>query len=196
MSVSDKIGSFDWLSVWNLGAVMAFVVALLVQFGLTTVLMGMEGHFGRGRMLSFFVNNGVLIPLYAALVAVVLKQAGASDAWYTQAWWHLACLVVPVVLWVVLPVDRPNFTTAQYLSPSKLAHTLTIIPVGYWLIAPLPALLANFKPTGASVLALVALIGCLAVWAIDRPVYLTSDRAWIHVDWDWKTLSGRPVYKE
>jgi len=194
LTVSDKIGSLEWLSVWDLGPVWAFWATFGVQFVLVNVLMAIEGHFGRGRYLSFLYNNGLLIPLYVAMVTVVLQKAGASDAWYTQTWWHMLCLFVPVVIWII--IDKPSFTTAQYFSPSKLGHTLTMIPMGYWLIAPAPAFFATFKPVVAVAVVLAAIAGCLYVWATDEVVYLTDDKADPHVEWDWSASEGTPRYVE
>lgn len=192
MSISDKIGAFNWLSIWDLGPVAAFFVAWGVQFAAVNLLMVPEGHFGRGRWLNFLTNNGVLLPLYAAMVTLVLRKAGSGDAWYTESWWHWICLVVPVVGWIL--IDHPNYLPSQLITPSKLGHTLAVIPMGYWLAAPAPALLATFRPVGAAVIALMAIVGALWFWLgpwAGHIVYFTNDKADPHVK-----LRFLPCYEE
>lgn len=195
MSESDKINSFEWLSVWNLSPLAAALVVFLVGFVSVNLLMIPEGDLDRGRWLNFLTNNGILIPLYVAMVTVVLRKSGAYDGFGSEAWWHWACLVVPVVAWVA--IDHPNYETGQLISPSKVAHTLSVIPIGYWLLAPAPALFASFKPVGAAIGAVLAALGALWFWGGPQAgdiKYFTSSRADPHVE----RIDGefKPVFKE
>jgi hypothetical protein len=195
VSASDKINSNELLSVWNHSPLVAGLIALGVGFALVNLLMVPEGHFGRGRWLNFLTNNGVLIPLYVAMVTVVLHRADPSDAWYTSGTWHKLCVVLPVVGWIVL--DWRNYEIGQLITPSKLGHTLAVIPIAYWLIAPAPVLFASFKPGWAVVVALLAAAGALYFWVgpqAGKIVYPTRDMADPHVKRENGTF--RPVYKE
>ena len=201
MSVAEKIGSFDLLSIWNLSPVMAALIVLAADFGMVNLLMCIEGYPRRGRYLNFIVNDLVLYPIGIAMVVVMLRQGTPSDgAFYLDPLWHWACLLVPLAVSIgmeIAAVRNGIFRMAQEVSPSKLWHTLIFAVMGYWIIAPIPAVLDVVYNGTAPGWAAVAW-GLCAIWAIrlipnGRVVYPFVIIIEPHVEWSWKRLNAWPV---
>lgn len=189
---SDDLGGF-WLSFFfDWTPLKAAVLFLMIGFVAVNLLMGWEGYHDRQRMRSFWVNNGLLIPVYAGLTVAFVHQVGPADR-HLNTWWHWVALLVPFVGWVLM--DCNHFTTTEYFSPSKLWHTLSSALVVYLLVLPLPLFATKFS--AAPVLAIGAIL-CLVAFVLvglqDRPVrWVLGGYAPIHLEGGWRPGSGRPA---
>lgn len=153
MSVSEKIGGLPILSeVWNHGPIFAAVVMIVVDFGAICALMWLEGlpPWKRQHYKTFLWNDTVFIPLWMAMVVVILERSPPMAGWHTEAWWHWTALLGAFAVSTYLEIDalrNGQYTWSQELSPSKLWHTFIFGIVGYWLASTLvPILVARSSP--------------------------------------------------
>lgn len=146
MPVSEKIGGLPLLSwIFDYGPWWAASIMFVADFGIIWLLMIAEGLSPHGVMpwnrhhyKTFIWNDTIWIPLYMAMVVIVLQGAPKLSSFYTERWVHVAVLVLGFVMSLGLEwqaVKNGQYTMSQELSPSKVWHTVIYGIVFYWLVA-------------------------------------------------------------
>ncbi len=162
--VSQRIGGLPYVAaVWDRGPLVAATAMLVVDFGLTCALMYIEGipPWEREHYQTFLWNDTLIIPLYMAVVVLVLRGTPATTAFYTERWWHWLLLGSAFALSLLIEayaVQIGQYTMSQELSPSKLWHTFIFGIVGYWLMSTLLPVMLTPKPRWAAACLLIAVI--------------------------------------
>jgi len=193
--ISEKLGGLPYLSmVWDFGPLSAAIVMILVDFGGVCFFMYLEGRPPWRRQLykTFLWNDTIFIPLYMAMVVVILKDATVYPRFCTETWWHIAVFLFACMLAVLIEVFAVNsgqYTFNQQLSPSKLWHTAISGVVGYWLAAPLIPVLAVYELNWSGIGILVALVGSLYNVYRDvttRPFPYDAHLEGTYIPWHWR----------
>lgn len=152
---SEKIGGPAPLArIWDLTPEAAGMLIFVLDFGVTCLLMILEGRSPLHRQLytTFVLGDAIYLPIYTIIAVVVIDHMPSWQVgrmWYTSPTWHRVVLLAAFAFSIgieLLAVRSGQYTMRQELSPSKLWHTIVFVPVFYWAISSLPFVLHNSPP--------------------------------------------------
>ena len=194
MSVSEKFGALPFLSfVWDHGPIAAAFIVLLADFGIVFALMALEAispeapmPWKRTHYYSFLWGDTIFLPLYAAGVVFVLRNAQPLDGFYTSQFWHLALLAGGFALSIFIEVGalkNGQYTMSQEFSPSKLYHTFIFGVMFYWIASTLIPVIVVHRPVWAVALAMLGIAGFFWMGHLDATTPLPKDT---HTEGTWE----------
>lgn len=192
-NASNKIGGLPGLSwIWDMNPVAAALTVIAVDFGVICALMCLEGRppWERRLALSFTLNDTLFLPLYAAMVVVVLRIAPTLHGFYTSKLWHYGVLALGAILSAsteVYAVVHGQYSIGQEVSPSKLWHTFIYCIMFYWIVGPLVPVVVVHKPRWAMCLSAVSSIGFLLMLYLDAisPWPWDAHLEGHYLPWEW-----------
>ncbi|MGO9172439.1 MAG: hypothetical protein ACLP7P_10805 [Rhodomicrobium sp.] len=195
--VSRKIGGLYLSSIFDFSPLVTAMIVIGVDFGITSLLMILEGMPPWRRTLysAFLYNDTIFIPLYCAMVVVILRHAALPRNFYTLRRWHILLVVTSFATSIGFEANAirtGQYTIAQELSPSKLWHTLIFGVVGYWLIAPLlPVMVARAPRWAVACIAIAAAGFVFNIYRdpIDYRHFHNAHLEGSYVPWMWKERS-------
>lgn len=188
-----KIGALKYLNIWDYPWWGVALFLFAIDFGVIFfVMMGpiFERRWDRFYYPSFLINDILLIPLFGAVVKVVLGHMEEQDAWYTSSWFHWHALAAGFVISFFLEATAVRdgvFTMSEELSPSKLYHTIIFGFMGYWLITGAVTIVVGRRPLWAVVAAGVLFVLWVLVIAVADPKLgpLQNQGEKAHFSWSW-----------
>jgi drug/metabolite transporter (DMT)-like permease len=111
------------------------VVAALIAFGATMILVWGQSHHGGGSWLGdLFVAGGVLISAINALIARRTAQAGANPL-VTSSWQLTSACGVAMLLLFVMPVTGGHATEASAPSIGALLYLGLVVSAGVYILS-------------------------------------------------------------
>ncbi len=167
---TGEIPVLSW--IWSLNPIIAALVVILVDFGVISGLMILEGRppWKRGLYMTFKWNDTIFIPIYVGLSAFILQRAQFIDAFYNSTYWHYSVLVVGVLVSLileVLAVKNGQYNMSQEISPSKLWHTVIFAVVFYWVFASIIPVLLNYSDRSLLIGVIFCIIGGVMMIRLD-----------------------------
>lgn len=177
ISIADKLQLPDWLGwmffadPWQ-QAIFVFAIDAGVLMFCWWVL---ERVFWRQYFLSNIFGDTIGLPLIALGEIGLLQHLPdhAVNEWYTTWWWYVLAAVVPTLAFAKVTWDeyRSDPKTgvrltnkAQFLSPSKLYHTVMWPLFAFILVAPAPAALSLIGEDSSDML---RAMGGVVIWGFS-----------------------------
>jgi drug/metabolite transporter (DMT)-like permease len=129
------------------------MVAAVIAFGGTLLLVWGQSHHGGGSMLGdVFVAAGVLASAVNALISRRNAQAGANPL-VTSSWQLTSACCVAALLLFVMPTDGPRAIDASTQSIAILLYLGLVVSVGVYILSNYAV---RHLPVGR-----MSLLGCL-----------------------------------
>lgn len=125
--------------IWNFGEWNAAMLILVLDFGLVSFFMCLEGipPWKRGLYKSFLYNDTLFFPVATWMSMLVLKHYPVVI--FNIAFDYMLLIVGFSISFVgeIIAVRKKEFTINQELGPSKIWHTVIFGFVFYWMVKPL-----------------------------------------------------------
>ncbi|MGH7141010.1 MAG: hypothetical protein ACREGH_00020 [Minisyncoccia bacterium] len=175
----------DW--VYNHGPWFAAIGMIVADFGIISLLFSLEGrHLWQRKLYKTFAwNDTIFIPVFMAMVVVILEDAPRLNGWYTSRWWQAFLLIVGFAISILTEygaLKNGQYTWPQELSPSKLWHTFIYGIVFYWLTSALIPICVVHQPVWAVIIAACAFAGFASMCYLDSKLSFPRDA---HLEGDW-----------
>ncbi len=154
MNTADRIGllpGFGWLADHSFGVTLGLCL-LVTPIGHCLVGLLLESRWvpiSPGKQFLSFFPGDIFLGIATACLLVAAKQLPDENRRYNATWWHIAVLVVMVIVavWLVLNEFKGGlYPSRAILSPTKIYHTIILIGgFGYLIVTTLFAVGAQAR---------------------------------------------------
>lgn len=130
-------------SMWDWNWALVGLMAGVLVIGLPLLATASDRNFSRAEFLRTLPRDFFLIAAVTALTIVAQYTNPPEGAWYTTPWWHMALLVVALVLMVRLRgvgLRKGEMLVKGEPNDPELMRTLVYAWILSWVIAAVPAI--------------------------------------------------------